>query len=366
MCVYFVVEVILFFLFIHRISHKSEKFFYVSAVLLLMLTGFHNGMNEGDLDYQDYLNLFLGNWSKYGDLDSNWGYELEPVFAYFVYFLRFFGKSDYIYIIGTSLCFGIPFLYMVKKYSVNPPLSILLLLIIVHTNVFITFLAGHRQMLATSFLILAFLIYFEKDFKYKWYLFFIFIILSLFSHSSSYLVVPMAIGIYFLKISSKRTVYILLIVSLFAGLFLISFFDNLVHVLMSSLSAFDVLDRTTYYTTQNIYENADATIVSLGPLTILAFICVYFSSQEEFSSFTFKSFYVAAILKNFLGFLPLINRGLLFLFLISVACAIPKMLDTNKKCKWAICCIVLANLFLAYRAYSKPDYILLPFHFIFE
>lgn len=367
MCIYSVVEVILFLLFIYyRNGYKSVKFFYVSAALLLMLTGLHNGMNEGDLDFRDYLNFFIGNWSKYGDLDSKWGYDLEPIFAYFVRFLRIFGRYDFIYIIGTSLCFGIPFLILVKKYSVNPPLSILLLLIIVHTNVFITFFAGHRQMLATTFFELAFLIYFSETFKYKWYLFSAFIVLALFSHSSSYIVFPLVLCIYFLKVSSKKTIYVLLILSLLSGLLLTSVFDNLFTALMRTVSVFDVLDRTTHYTLENVYENANTTIVSLGPLTILSLICVYYSSEKEFKSFPFKSFYIGTILKNFFGFLPLINRGLLFLFLISISCAIPKALNTNPKCKFAISFIVLVNLFLAFRAYSKPDYVLLPFHFIFE
>lgn len=367
MCIYLVVDLILFFLGYIYSNQYRNHFFYISALIMLIVTGLHNGRCfQPEVDFNRYMLTFFNQDGGYGRIDIKNGFNLEPAYAYLVKFLQFFGKQDYTYIMGTAIIFGLPFLVIVKRFSASPPLSILLLFVILDTSILLIFIAGHRQMLATIFFILAYILYFGYEFRLKKYFVILFLIIPLFAHSSSYLVLPMALGILFIPITKKRTILYMLTASLLAGLILTSFFSNIVHSLMFILSSFESLERTTNYTVNDIYEENIPTINNLAPITLFTATCVYFSSKDEIRSYPVKSLYIATILKNTLGFLPLINRGLTLFILIGIAGAIPQIINHNKQSKSVIMLIIAGLIFVAFLQYTKQSYMLLPYEFIFE
>ena len=77
MCIYLIVDFILLFLFWSKNKENSKLIFILSCFALFFLMSAHNGNFNPILDYTNYMNLFLGKYSMYGDLDVKAGYELE-------------------------------------------------------------------------------------------------------------------------------------------------------------------------------------------------------------------------------------------------------------------------------------------------
>lgn len=366
MCIFLIVEILLFLLFFTYRRKNRNSYFFLSALLLLMITGLHNGRFQPEIDFYRYMQTFLDKYGGYGKIDVKGDYDLEPAYAYFVRFLRLFGKTEITYIMGTAICFGIPFLTLVKKYSNVPPMSILLLFVILDTSAFRFYIAGHRQMVATIFFELAFLIYYGKPFKYKNILLAICLVIPLFAHSSSYIVLPMAIGLLFFSLNNKRTLLILLLISLILGLTITNVLSGLTDSLMAYLSTFEQLDRTTTYSVNDIYDDLKPSLTKLLPLTSFTAAVIYYSNEEECKSYPVKALFFATILKNLLGFLPLINRGIIFFIFLGIAGAIPESINKNINCKYVFSLILAGLIFIAYWLYSGPLYGLLPYKFIFE
>lgn len=365
MYIFLVVEIFLFVLYVNCKKRNEKVLFWWSCALLFMMTALHdgNGNTEYGYDFPQYMNFFQGKPSIYGNLDS--GYELEPVYAYFCRFLRLFGRSDFVYILGTALFFGCPFVYLVYKFSNNKPLSILLLFTILNSSTYLTFLAAHRQMTATTLLLICFILY-NTQIKYKKPLIILLALGSLMAHSSSYIVIPLFVLVYYLKVSSRKYVEWAIFVSMIIGLLFFSVMNNFFMTSMTFLSHFDELDRTTFYTLNEIYENNKVSIFRLAPISILSILCVHYSTKKEFDSIYVKSLYTATIFKNMLGFVPLINRGFLLFFLLGIIGAVPSAINTNNRFKICMTVVVIIHIIAAYRDYLAPSFRLAPFHFIFE
>ena len=109
MCIYLIVDFVLLFLFWSKNKENSKLIFILSCFALFFLMSAHNGNFNPILDYTNYMNLFLGKYSMYGDLDVKGGYELEYPFYYFDIILRHISKTPLMYILRTYITFCAPF-----------------------------------------------------------------------------------------------------------------------------------------------------------------------------------------------------------------------------------------------------------------
>lgn len=367
MNLFFIVDILLFIMFIKCNERNEKLFFGWSCALMFMLTALHNGSGnvEYGYDFPEYIKLFMGERSMYGNLDTAEGYELEPVYTYFCRFLRWFGRYEFVYILGTSLFFGIPFVYLVNRYSNNKPLSFLLLFTLLNTLVYLMFLSAHRQMLANTFFLLCFAVY-NSQVKYKKLIILLLALGGLFSHTSSYLVIPLAAIVYFMKVSSKKRMIGTILVSLVVGMTYSPLINELFDNLILFLSGFGELSRVTVYSLNEIYENAEISIFWLAPFSVLTILCIHYSTKQELNSICMKSLFVATIVKNLFSFVPMIDRTVLLFILLGIIGGVPVAIKTDRRFKFWMVALVIVFLAAAYKTYLSPSFRLTPFHFIFE
>lgn len=348
----------------------KNSFWYACVTLATIILGLHNGHFHSD--YPEYLLFFKGKNSIYGVMDSG-TYTLEWPYFYMCKILCFFGKNDFTYIFGTYIIYFIPIFCVIKKYSQCIPLSFLLLFIINRTDLHLFLNTAHRQMVGNTFFMLA-ILYYAYIIKEMRYIIKIrnllsvvaLLLLAVVSHSSSYFILPLLLFACFITIYSKRLFEILLFCSLIIGIF----FNKLTYLIMvsimSMLGDFEEVDRTTFYLINEVYDTGIANIQAMLPLTALTFCFVHFSNRNEINSLFTKCMVIATMILNIFYTVPLINRSMTTLFVLGVAGCIPASITNNRRAKKWIFLIVALHLLIAFWQYSKPEYRLLPFEFIWE
>ena len=367
MCIYLIIDIILYLLFIGSYKKDINYVFVICCMLIFFVMVGHNGIFYGMNDYTPYMNLFLGKNSMYGDLDVKDGYTLELPFYYFNKILRIFPRLSIVYMWGIAITFCVPLFMIIKKESVNPAFSFLLLMLVKRTGVFFYFMTIHRQMLATTFFLWAYYIFEHTNIKYKKYYVLILLLLGLFSHSSSYFVLIIVLIVYFIKLPlSKKTLYTIVLSSLCIGLFIQNTIINNLTILFGMLNNNEEVYRSTHYLVSGDFNDAQSnSLFALLPMAFLVCAFIHSYTEEELNKKSVKCWLVAFIIYLNLATLFLIDRALLLFFLIGLAGAIPQYIY-QYKIKRIFIFIMPIYLYLAYRAYSNPDYGLLPYNFIWE
>ncbi len=365
MCIYLIVDVILLiFCWIYNCHKKGTLFFSCFIFFCLMVA--HNGQFNMMCDYTNYMNLFLGKASIYGNINTSSGYDLEMPFYYFLKFLRIFPIIPFIYILAIGIMFCTPLFFLIKKESNNPPLSLFYLMVLNNASLYLFFFSAHRQMLATVFLLWAYIIYKYARSKYKNIITILFVLLGLFSHSSSYFVIPIALMLYFIKLPTKKYLYIIVAISLILGLF----FRNLIAEHFSNFLILfgdnENVARSTHYLFDDVFgDQKTYEFTALPPMALLIIFFIYHYKKMELQQYTVKCWICAFILYLSLSSIPLINRAVLLFFLLGIVGGIPLSIrKLNVKKQFLV--VSLLFLYIAYRAYNRPEYILLPYKFFFE
>lgn len=384
---------------------NKRQFFYISGGLLLILTCLHNGQGDPNgygYDFPEYLAFFKGEGdSIYGSLESDSGYDLE--WPYYVYckLLGLFFQYDFIYIIGIGLTIGIPFLYLVRKYSNNPALSIFLLLTILDTQTYLFFLSVHRQMLANTFIFLAYIVI-ESDMRRKKTIALLLLFLALSSHSSSFIIVPVLLVLWYVKINIRKSYALITLgVTFLAGLVINRLLSDEFRALFFLIENSESLERTVHYIVDDVYEEGNTSFNILFPLNAITAFMVCFAKKEDLRSFGMKCMLFATAIYNLLCMIPLIDRSLTTFVLLGILGAVPvsgpitreddensdaadevELLtndinaeeeDTNEVeeqnfifVKAGLFVILIMQIYLANKAYNNPSFRLLPFEFIWE
>lgn len=309
--------------------------------------------------------MFLGKPSMYGNIDQVNGYELEPTLYWFDKFLRIFPKEPFTYIFGIAVMFCTPLIVMVKKTSSCPPLSILLLLTIANTSIYLFFFLAHRQMLATVFFIWAYLAWLYLKGWWRVVLTAACLYVAVISHSSSYFVIAIALAIYFIKTPSKRVLYAIVVSALLIGLFAEMAVKDYMTGLMTALDSFKEVSRSTYYLVNDEFADQEKHLFTKLPpmaLAIIVFIRNY--TTEELNKYSVKCWIVAFVLFMGLSTIPLIDRSLELFWLIGLCGAIPERI-TSRRTRQQFVWLSIMFLYLAFRAYSRFNF-LLPYNFLLE
>lgn len=368
MNIYIVIEIILAILALLCNGKNKRIIFVVSALLLLMLTCLNDGtgdVNNCGYDLPEYIKFFKGENSIYGSITWRSYYVLEWPYYYYCKLLRLIGDTDFVYILATGLTYGLPFLYVVKKKSQNPALSIFLLLTIFNTWTYLFFISVHRQMLANTFIFLAYILI-ESKYVYRKQLAALSILMALASHSSSFFVVPILFLLYFFKFNIKKKRMIdLFIATFFLGMVMNYITTYVFKNIFYFLANFETISRATSYIPheKSIFEDFKNQV----PFFLNILFLLYFAS-DRIDKFFIRCLFVCGCTYNLLFMLPLINRSLTTILLLSIAGAIPDISKMRATSMYKSCLtgILLANIFIAYLWYQNYYCRIVPFYFIWE
>lgn len=367
--IYFFILIILYYLAYTNNRQNKDIVFRVSAMLMFLVLGLHNGQFAND--YPQYLNFFRGGNSSYGSVDRPEIYDLEWPYYYMCKFLRFFGNYDFIYILGCFIIFFIPILYLIRKYSSCAPLSILLLFVLIRTDLHIYILAAHRQMVANTFFMLATIYFLNISKDNVWLrpkqliLLGLLLTIAVIAHSSSYFVFPLLLT-FVVNIDNKKIYEGLLIVSFLVGIFISNYAYTTMTSMMLFLGDIEEIERTTFYLVNDVYDVGVANLQGLLPLTALTFCFVHFSNKNELNSIFSKSMIIATIIINIFYVVPLITRSMTTLLILGAVGGIPKIITKKSKARFCIFFVVVLHILVAFRQYFRPEFRMLPFEFIWE
>ena len=364
--IYIIFEAILLFLTFNQITRTRKKYFIICCILLFIINGLHFGGWYIANDYGSYRDFFLGKSSQYGGMNIKGDYDLELPYLYYCKFLRFFGRSDFTYIAGTCLMFGIPFMWLTWKKSINPPMTLFLLLTFFVGQTYLFYLCAHRQMVATAFIIWSFIIY-ESQLKFKNILALACLAIGLIGHSTSYFIIPVLLLVYFLKIEFSKKFYIVVcLISMVLGAVAYKLFAGYITAIFISIADIEETARTTYYLANDVYGYGEMPYKRILLMTFTICGMLYYETKEEANSFYMKLLVISAVVYNLLNTVPLVNRMLTAFVLFGIAGGIPSAFKRRaSNCRWGMLAVLLINWIFTIRYYFKDGF-QYPFHFIWE
>lgn len=360
MTIYNIIELfflLLLFIEIKNPNHKHRNLLYFLCTLTLVIVlGLRNYDVGGDTP--GYCDFFNGDPSGfYGSLYDKQS-EIEIGFIYFTRLLKFIIDDWRWFIFATSLVTLIPFLWATKKYAIN--VSFAFVSFMLTFNLIFLVQTPIRQDIAISLFIIGSYILLKEMKKDKKRTFIIVVSLfilvwGIFTHTTMYLVAPIAIGVYFLNFTKKAS--IIAILSTFSLSVLIkSLFSYVFDFLNYITIAYNIFDNVNRYYDNDNYELTDEnTILIIGPLTFVALITILLSSKEQIKSYLFKCYIIAVCIMNISVSFPLASRVGLFFSLIA-ASFVPQKINSlyrnNKKEDLLVYALFLFYILLANRHYN--------------
>lgn len=317
MHIYSVVSIAFYLLFLIEQNSNSSKFrgklFYVAAFISVALLAFR-GIDVGG-DTLHYCGYFTGKGGMYGTYEMNDSLELG--FRIICSLLMLISRSEFWFILSTSLITMIPFIYLIHrdcKYSKVLPLALYMtvwgILSVTQTAV--------RQNMAVSLMFLAYIIYTSefRNEKLKYGCIIIVLTSAFFTHTSSLVAIPLLTGCMFLTLTRKKALTIvigtfvvsLLVTNLFGSIF--EYFTNL-------MGGLEMASRMVGYYGNERYALAnEISFNRLGPTTLLVCLLITLSKEEDMKSFYIRFLVIGSSLFNIGASFPMISRAtypLLFL-----------------------------------------------------
>lgn len=323
-------------------------------------------------DYPNYIDLYLGKGSNYGNLDVKNGYDLEKPYAYFCYIVRMIlPRTAYSYILCYSLMWIIPMWILMKRGSNNVPLSFFLICTVINCSQLLFIITAQRQMIANVSIMWAFYVFQFTNYKKKKKIILIaaLLLLAILSHSSSYFVVPILIFAYFIKMPGKKVLITLMALCFFAGPYIQNYLRPLFYGLMSAVGSGDEVTRSTGYFINDIYEANNASIyASLLPLTAVGIALVSFYTKNELQKFGVKLVIISVIAFNLFNSVPLLNRALMVFFILGAILGIPAAIGKLNKLKIVFSVVGLLLIATTINGYIKGGErnALFPYPYIWE
>lgn len=230
---------------------------------------------------------------------------LEPLFVYYRELVCSITNSRFLVMIINTILSCFPLWYITKKYSYNPPLTLLLFCFF---ECLLVYFIGLRQILALSVLYLSLIYWVQQEGKYikKCLLFLLCSLTAFFIHTSSVLY-ALLIAITFVPVKiSKKIYYIVIIGSALVGI-VFEKFNVLETFAIISAMAFSSVERLDNYLT-NGELNDDMQINILLRITFIALFTIFFLSKEKISHPFCKIFVIAVTMFNLLFSVPMVHR----------------------------------------------------------
>lgn len=252
-------------------------------------------------DTWDYVRYLTGERNFY-NYDPR---PLEPLFVVYREILNYLTDSRAVVMVFNTLVTFAPLYYICKKYSLNPPLTVLFFCFL--GGMFIYFV-GLRQIIALAVLYIA-LIYCvenENNLKRKFGVFLTCAIVAYFFHTSS-VIYALIILVALFPFRIRRFEYILLVVaSALAGVILAKFdvLDFFSFILGLEFSSVERLDG--YLKNEELNDAVPISI--LLRLSIFSLVSYFYMDQKKLSHPFSKIFLAEVIIYNLLYSVPMSHR----------------------------------------------------------
>lgn len=328
------------------------------------------GDNVGG-DTIEYCRFFEGkNSSTYGLLKFNDNIEIG--FRWICMVLRKVSISRFWFIFSTSLLSLIPFVLIVKKYSIFPNLSYLYIICSNWCIMVICIETHIRQNIATAFLMMSVYLFLSGKKQKKTLLMCVgFIIASILTHTSIYLILPFLILLYFIPLT-KTISYCLIVGACIVTLFFTDIFTSLFTNVMILISPYDVFENLTRYMDSEKYGlSGQAGLISnFIPIAMWALINIYYSNEDELNNIFMKCM-VFGTSFTIMGSSFGLSFRMMYTFLLLGYCYIPVVYKRNLRAVLINFIPLLMMLYRIWGAVLNPmqynaESHWLPYQFIFE
>lgn len=349
------------------LSHKVS--FWLSSLLVVFIIVFRDKSVGGDTErywqfFQDFGNTY------YGTPDSP-GEGMEPGFVAIGKLFIAITKNGYLWIAVTGLLNMIPYMILVKRESYIKSIPFFLMV----SNVWgliSTEITALRQIYAVSFAICAYLIYTSNiKRKKKLILTVACLIMSMMTHNSMLIALPLLLIAYFLKIKPKYGL-IAMVSSLVIVLVVPNIFSSIFNEFYAQMRFVDAASRMTdYYDNANYDLTYEISFNRLGPQTLAGCLVVWLGRKDEKTSmFALSCIVLGICMYNIGAEFPMMTRAAFALTLVgSTYVPVGFMKKKNRIARWIY--ILLMIFFLRtsikyYNNYEETGGHLIPYTFIWE
>lgn len=296
----------------------EKRIFTISVCIALLFIGLRAPVVAADT--YNYVQFFKGKSSAYDIASANGS--IEPLYLLYNDIMRTVLRGNgVLFLFVTSLLSLFPLFMLIKRYSYNMVLSVLLFFLI---NDLTDYLSMFRQVLGLSCLIIG-IIYFEQNRKYKWVLLFTCGFVGVLFHY--YILVNFVAVLVLLFVNiERRWVYIIAIVlSLGIGMLLESSYIS--YAIDSALKIYEIQEGNAgIYLSWELAENIS--FFHIARLSVVALISVCFMDGNKLNHIFTKLYILGIIIFNLFYPVLMIHR-LVFTFLIFDIVVVTWILDIN-------------------------------------
>lgn len=376
---YAVFYLILLFLTYKTWERKNNKLAWIAIILTFVFIGFRAPVVGADT--WNYVRYLTGERYFY-NYDPR---PLEPLFVFYREIVRSLTSSRFVVMLLNTIFSMTPVLYLIKKYSYNVPLSLLLFFYLGCIQVYFV---GLRQILGLSFVFWA-LLYVEdrmeacqlKDtrnhtirFCYYGIVFALSITIGYYFHTSI-IIYGFVFFFSFMIPLRSRTIMIILISSTAVIGFLLEKYNVL--SILHYMSAYDMdsIERISYNFEREDLREKKA-LLSLFRLSITGVIAVSYMNKEKINHIYTKIFLFGILLYNLFYAVPMSIR--LVPVLTVFGCVVFTWIfdGSYKNNSKRVCVKIFSFVFVLYLTYSNfrglyqwdpdNDTRMHPYYFVFQ
>ena len=366
--IYVLIAVILFFfIFLEKQnSIKRNHLFIICGSFIFILFAFR-GENVGG-DTLEYVRFFTNKGSSYGSLDYN---DLELGFNLFVEFFQKISITPFCFILFSTLVTIIPFFLFVRKYGTSYVLPFLYILCFISFTVCIE--TNLRQDIAVGAFLLALYIFISvKDKKkYIYLLCILLLVFSLIGHNTNLVVVPLFIGMLFIKFNKKITIP-LMAISYVVSLVTTAYFSDLFYYVNVLFANTEIFSHYSDYGNNGFYELGDTASFNFLTLsmTLWPILNIAACDDEEENNMYMKCMVINCVVYNFCCSFPIAFR-MIYLFQYLSLCYVPKKVLTDRRYFMINVIFILSWLRVLFNTAVTPavqnqDAHMFPYNFIWE
>lgn len=371
--IYIVYSIIILILFLIQYYNRNSGLqknilFYLGALVFISLFALRSPYVGGDTIA--YCDFYMGKPSLYGNLNQT--PEVEYGFHYLCKILSQLFHSKFVFIFISSLLSLVPFLILVRKYSIYSNLSLLYILCSNYMIMVINLETNIRQNIAAGYIMMALFLVLEKiRIKRKSYIALLFIVMAVLTHNTSFLIIPLLLLLYFIPFNKWGSI-IFIIASFVIDLFFVDYLTQFLIAVQSFLSPVDQLSQIALY----LDTSRDTGVTGISGVFMVSFTLVYWSiinvwyaDDTELNNIFIKSMVVGTgicVMCHSFG----MSYRMLSCIQILGYCYIPQAMKTNKIFfilnMFAILYLFYRNVvFLSTVSVDSNSHII-PYTFIFE
>lgn len=370
MCIYTYISIILLLIVILEVTkimpHKVAL--WLSALLVIFIAVFRDTSVGGDT--QNYWLFFSNISNTYYGSASHPTDGMEPGFVALGRLFTTLSNNGYFWIGLTALLNFIPYYILVRKNSYITSIPFFIVMNV--WGLFSIEITALRQVYAVSFAICAYLVY-CSDLKKRKKIFAtgLLLIMSLITHNSMLIVLPILIACLFLRIST-RTGLLIMIASLVIVLVVPTIFSSIFQEFYMQMRFVNAASRMTdYYDNSNYDLDYEISFNRLGPQTLLGCLLLWLARKEDSEfRFSLNCLVLGVAMYNIGAAFPMMSRTTFALTLIGSTLITKDILQKKNRIA-LLTLLLLLGFFLrtsikAFNNYEETGGHLIPYTFIWE